>query len=77
MEVMVATPAIRECLKSPTRLGELKKLVAEAKGDAMQTFEQHLNELVAGERITAETARAAVIPTATPTAGKRGKQASA
>ena len=75
MEIMVATPAIRECLKSPTRLGELKKLVAEAKGDGMQTYEQHLSELVAAERITTETAKAAVIPTATPTPAKRGKQA--
>ncbi len=76
MEIMVATPAIRESLRSPSRLGELKKLIGEAKGDGMQTFEQHLDELVSGDRITSETARAAVIPTGAPApSGKRGKQA--
>jgi twitching motility protein PilT len=74
MEILVATPAIRECLKSPTRLGELKKLLADAKGEGMQTFEQHLSELVTGERITSDTAKVAVIPTAAPAPAKRGKQ---
>jgi hypothetical protein len=44
----------------------------------MQTFEAHLSELVAEERVTAETAKAALIPTPLPGGsggGKRGKQA--
>jgi twitching motility protein PilT len=74
MEILVASPAIQEALKSASRLGELKKLMAEAKGDGMQTFEQHLAELVSGGRVTSETAKAAGASTpAQP--GKRGKQA--
>jgi twitching motility protein PilT len=76
MEIMVATAAIRESLKSASRLGELKRLMADARRDGMQTFEQHLNELVSGGRVTAETAKAAAIPAAAPAqSGKRGKQA--
>jgi twitching motility protein PilT len=75
---MVATPAIRESLKSASRLGELKKLMADGKNDGMQTFEQHLQELVSGGRISSETARAAVVSTTAPAqSGKRGKQAAA
>jgi len=78
VEVMVATPAIRESLKSASRLGELKKLMADGKNDGMQTFEQHLQELVSGGRISSETARAAVVSTTAPAqSGKRGKQAAA
>jgi twitching motility protein PilT len=76
VEVMVATPAIRESLKSASRLGELKKLMADGKNDGMQTFEQHLHELVSGGRISSETARAAVVSTTAPAqSGKRAKQA--
>ena len=77
MEILVATPAIRECLKSAARLTELKKLMGDAKDDGMQTFEQHLGELVAGGRLAPESAKAALIPTPAPGSqpGKRGKQA--
>lgn len=77
MEIMIATPAIREALRSASRLAELKKLMADAKGDGMQTFEQHLQELVSAGRVTSETAKAAVVSPATPAqSGKRGKQGS-
>ncbi len=77
MEIMIGTPAIRESLRSASRLPELKKLMADAKGDGMQTFEQHLHELVSAGRVTSETAKAVVVSPATPAqSGKRGKQGS-
>jgi twitching motility protein PilT len=78
MEILLGTPAVRECLKASERLADLKKLVSDGRGDGMQTFEAHLTELVAEERVTAETARVAMIPTplqAPSGGGKRGKQA--
>jgi twitching motility protein PilT len=78
VEILLGTPAVRECLKASDRLADLKKLMADARGDGMQTFEAHLSELVAEERVSAETARAALIPTPIPApsgGGKRGKQA--
>lgn len=76
VEILLATPAVRECLKSPAGPGELTRLMADAKAQGMQTFEQHLRDLVADDRITPETARAAAVPvpTAAP-ASKRGRQA--
>ncbi len=51
--------------------------MADAKGDGMQTFEQHLHELVSAGRVTSETAKAVVVSPATPAqSGKRGKQGS-
>jgi twitching motility protein PilT len=77
MEILLGTPAVRECLKTSERLTDLKKIIADGRADGMQTYEAHLSDLVAEERVTAETARAATIPTplAPPGGGKRGKQA--
>jgi twitching motility protein PilT len=78
VEILLGTPAVRDCLKASDRLTDLKKLIADGRGDGMQTYESHLSELVAEERVTAETARAAMIPTPLQPAsggGKRGKQA--
>jgi twitching motility protein PilT len=77
MEILIATPAVRECLKSSTRLADLKKIMSDAQGDGMQTFEQHLSDLVSAGRLTADSAKAAVVPTSMPgsQSAKRGKQA--
>jgi twitching motility protein PilT len=77
VEILLGTPAIRDCLRASDRLTELKRIMADGRGDEMQTFEFHLSELVAEERVTADTAKAALIPTplAAPAGGKRGKQA--
>ncbi len=59
MEILIANPAIRECLKDPARVVELRSLMAEGHGKSgMQTFQQHLEELVAAGSISAETAKA-------------------
>jgi twitching motility protein PilT len=78
MEILVGTPAVRDCLRASDRLADLKRLMADGRSDGMQTFEAHLSELVAEERVSADTARAALIPTPLPGGsggGKRGKQA--
>ena len=76
MEILVGTPAIRAALKSSSRLPELKRLIGEARGEGMQTFDQHLAELVSSGRIAPESAKAALVPTPAPAhSGKRGKHA--
>jgi twitching motility protein PilT len=77
MEILIATPAVRECLKSSTRFAELKKIMSDATDDGMQTFEQHLHDLVGAGRLSPESAKAALIPTPLSGSqpGKRGKQA--
>ncbi len=80
VEVLVATAAVRECVKDPSRTAELRKHMAEGRKPlGTQTFEQHVDELVEAGLITSETAKAAlavVAPRVTST--KRGsKQAAA
>jgi len=59
VEILVANPTIRDCLKDPSRLPELKGLIAESQGKSgMQTFQQHVEELAAAGTISPETARA-------------------
>jgi twitching motility protein PilT len=79
LEILLGTPAVRESLKTTDRVTDLKKLINDGRTDGMQTFEAHLSELVAEERLSAEAARAAMIPTALekPAGGKRGKHAHA
>ncbi|HEX5387244.1 MAG TPA: PilT/PilU family type 4a pilus ATPase [Gemmatimonadales bacterium] len=80
-ELMVATPAVRDCVKAPARLDELAALMAAARDDGMQTFEQHLLELVEAGRITREAAAAATAampspaPAARPGAAQSGGRA--
>jgi twitching motility protein PilT len=76
VEVLLATPAVRECVRSPARLPELRKLMADGKGGGgSQTFEQHVLELVDAGLVTEETARAALALAApVPAPQKRGKQ---
>jgi len=59
VEILIATPAIRECLRDPARLMELKGLMAQEYGKSgMQTFQQHVEELAADGVIAPETAKA-------------------
>jgi twitching motility protein PilT len=78
VEVLLATPAVRECLKDAARTGELRRHMAEGrKSLGTQTFEQHADDLVEAGLITRETARVAlslVAPSA-PTSRRGSKQA--
>jgi twitching motility protein PilT len=59
VEVLIATPENREVLRDPSRLGDIKALMAEGYGrSGMQTFEQHIAELAESGLIAADTARA-------------------
>jgi twitching motility protein PilT len=61
VEVLIATPAVRELLKDPSRVSQVKELMAESRKElGTQTFEQHLEELLEAEQITEETKRAAL-----------------
>jgi twitching motility protein PilT len=61
VEVLIASPAIRECLKDSARTAQLKNLMAESRAElGTQTYDKHLDELVEAEQITAETRQAAL-----------------
>ena len=76
IEVMIATPAVRECLKDHDRVSEVKKIMAEGRKDlGTQTYDQHLEELIEAGLITAETQRAALTTAGnTFAAGRRSKR---
>jgi twitching motility protein PilT len=56
VEVMRATRSIQECIKDPARTGELTDFIARGRSDSMQTFDQHLFDLVCANKIAVETA---------------------
>jgi twitching motility protein PilT len=59
VEVLVANPAIRDCIKDPARLVEIRGIMADGHGKSgMQTFQQHIEELAQAGAISQETARA-------------------
>ena len=61
VELMIATPQIREVVRQPTRLGQLKALIGQGRdAHGMQTMEQHVKELVADGVVNAETAKASM-----------------
>ncbi|MBI3791630.1 MAG: PilT/PilU family type 4a pilus ATPase [Gemmatimonadetes bacterium] len=60
VELMLVTPMIRNVLVEGARIGELRDLIAQAHDQwGMQTFDQHLLELVGANVITADAAIAA------------------
>ncbi len=76
VELLIATPAVREILRDGGRTGELRKLMADGrKQQGSQTFQQNLDELVENNLISPETAKAALaLTTPAPSGGKRSKQ---
>ena len=74
VELLIATPAVRDILRDGGRTGELRKLMADGrKQQGSQTFQQNLDELVEGNLISPETARAALaLTTPASSGGKRG-----
>jgi len=58
LEVVRATPEVRAALRSPDGAGDLTKLVADARHEqGMQTFDQHLTDLVEAGVVGREVAR--------------------
>jgi twitching motility protein PilT len=61
VEVLIATPAVRECLKDAERVGQVKKIMAEGRKElGTQTYDQHLDEMFEAGQITEDTRRAAL-----------------
>jgi twitching motility protein PilT len=60
LEVMVATAAIRDLIKDRNRVAEIKDYIEEGRDQyGMQSFDQHLMDLVGTGAVTFETAKAA------------------
>ncbi|HZN98059.1 MAG TPA: PilT/PilU family type 4a pilus ATPase [Gemmatimonadales bacterium] len=76
VEVLIATPAIRECLKDPERISQVKQIMAEGRKDlGSQTFDQHLDELIEAGQITPETRRVALATAGNAFPASRRKRA--
>jgi twitching motility protein PilT len=60
LEIMICTPAIRDLIRDRSRVGEIKDYIADGRDQyRMQTFDQHLIDLVEGNMVTFEAAKAA------------------
>ncbi len=59
IEVMRTTRSIQECIKDPARTAELVDFMGRGRSERMQTFDQHLFDLVRANKISVETALAA------------------
>jgi twitching motility protein PilT len=60
LEVMLVTETVRELMLDPDRIGSIRDFIAEGKEQyGMQTFDQHLEELVRAGTVTYEVALAA------------------
>src|SRR6476660_5370739 len=59
-EVMVVTPAVRDMIADGRRIHEIRDYIADGRDQyGMQTFDQHLADLVQANEVTFETAMAA------------------
>jgi twitching motility protein PilT len=59
VEVMRTTRSIQECIKDPARTAEMVDFMGRGRSEKMQTFDQHLFDLVRANKISVETALAA------------------
>jgi twitching motility protein PilT len=59
-EVLIVTPAVRDMIADGRRIGEIRDYIADGRDQyGMQTFDQHLTDLVQAGEVTFETAMAA------------------
>ena len=54
VEVMRSTRSIQECIKDPARTHEITEYIARGRSEHMQTFDQHLLDLLKANKITME-----------------------
>ncbi len=59
VEVMRSTRSIQECMKDPAKTAEMTEYIARGRSEGMQTFDQHLLDLLKANKISVETAFAA------------------
>ena len=56
VEVVRSTRTIQECIRDPQKTAELPEYIARARTEKMQTFDQHLLDLLRANKISVETA---------------------
>jgi twitching motility protein PilT len=56
VEMLRSTRTIQECIKDPAKTAELPEFIAKARSERMQTFDQHLLDLLRANKISVETA---------------------
>jgi len=56
VEVLRATRSIQECIRDPAKTPELVDYIGRGRNDRMQTFDQHLLDLLKANKISLETA---------------------
>jgi len=59
VEIMRSTRTIQECIKEPSRAAQITEFIGRGHTDGMQTFDQHLLDLLRANKISLETALAA------------------
>lgn len=59
VEVLRSTRSIQECIRDPARTPELTDYIGRGRAEKMQTFDQHLLDLLRANKISVETALAA------------------
>jgi twitching motility protein PilT len=59
-EILIVTPAVRDMIADGKRIGEIRDYIADGRDQyGMQTFDQHLQDLVQSGEVTFDTAMAA------------------
>jgi twitching motility protein PilT len=56
VEVMRSTRSIQECIKDPARTHEITEYIGRGRSESMQTFDQHLLDLLKANKVTTQTA---------------------
>ena len=59
VEIMRSTRSIQECIKDASKTNEIHDWIAKGRTEGMQTFDQHLLDLLRANKISIETALAA------------------
>ena len=59
VEMMVSTRSIQECIKDPNKTHEITEYIGKARSEGMQTFDQHLLDLLRANKISVEVALSA------------------
>jgi len=56
VEVMRSTRSIQECIKDPGKTHEITEFISRGRVEGMQTFDQHLLDLLRANKVSVETA---------------------
>jgi twitching motility protein PilT len=59
VEIMRSTRSIQECIRDPAKTQDITEFIARGRPENMQTFDQHLLDLLRANKVSVETALAA------------------